>query len=90
MLTIISIRSELTTIVFSGMLGGATFDVSYRFLQECPWERLRSLRMRMPNLLLQMLFRGSNAVGYTNYSDNVVEGFVYRAAESGVDVFQSF
>ena len=70
--------------------GGATFDVAYRFLQECPWERLRSLRRKMPNLLLQMLLRGSNAVGYTNYPDNVVEGFVAQAAKSGVDVFRVF
>ncbi|PQM59929.1 MAG: pyruvate carboxylase [Rhodobacteraceae bacterium] len=70
--------------------GGATFDVAYRFLQECPWERLRSLRKKMPNLLLQMLLRGSNAVGYTNYPDNVVEGFVSQAAKSGVDVFRVF
>ena len=70
--------------------GGATFDVAYRFLQECPWERLRALRKRMPNLLLQMLLRGSNAVGYTNYPDNVVEKFVSQAAKSGVDVFRVF
>ena len=70
--------------------GGATFDVAYRFLQECPWERLRALRKRMPNLLLQMLLRGSNAVGYTNYPDNVVQGFVSQAAKSGVDVFRVF
>ncbi|MCH8155662.1 MAG: pyruvate carboxylase, partial [Proteobacteria bacterium] len=60
--------------------GGATFDVAYRFLQECPWQRLRDLRRRMPNLLTQMLIRASNGVGYTNYPDNVVEKFVDRAA----------
>ena len=70
--------------------GGATFDVAYRFLQECPWQRLRDLRARMPNLLLQMLFRGGNGVGYTNYPDNVVRFFVARAAETGVDVFRVF
>lgn len=70
--------------------GGATFDVSYRFLQECPWQRLRDLRERMPNLLTQMLFRSSNGVGYTAYPDNVVEGFVRQAAKSGVDVFRIF
>lgn len=70
--------------------GGATFDVAYRFLQECPWERLTSLRRKMPNLLLQMLLRGPNTVGYTNYPDNVVEGFVFRAAQSGIDVFRVF
>jgi pyruvate carboxylase len=70
--------------------GGATFDVAYRFLQECPWQRLRDLRARMPNLLLQMLLRGANGVGYTNYPDNVVRFFVARAAETGVDVFRVF
>ncbi|KAF0675441.1 pyruvate carboxylase [Profundibacterium mesophilum] len=70
--------------------GGATFDVAYRFLQECPWQRLRDLRAAMPNLMTQMLLRGSNGVGYTNYPDNVVKGFVARAAESGIDVFRVF
>jgi pyruvate carboxylase len=70
--------------------GGATFDVSYRFLQECPWQRLRDLRVAMPNLMTQMLLRGSNGVGYTNYPDNVVQEFVRQAAETGVDVFRVF
>jgi pyruvate carboxylase len=70
--------------------GGATFDVAYRFLQECPWQRLRDLRARMPNLLTQMLLRGANGVGYTNYPDNVVRFFVKQAAESGVDLFRVF
>ena len=70
--------------------GGATFDVAYRFLQECPWQRLRDLRAAMPNLLTQMLLRASNGVGYTNYPDNVVQSFVRRAAETGVDVFRVF
>ena len=70
--------------------GGATFDVAYRFLQECPWQRLRDVRKAMPNLLTQMLLRASNAVGYTNYPDNVVQFFVKQAAESGVDVFRVF
>jgi pyruvate carboxylase len=70
--------------------GGATFDVAYRFLQECPWQRLRDLRRRMPNLLTQMLIRASNGVGYTNYPDNVVEKFVERAALTGIDVFRIF
>ncbi|UWQ21113.1 pyruvate carboxylase [Jannaschia sp. W003] len=70
--------------------GGATFDVAYRFLQECPWQRLRDLRAAMPNLLTQMLLRASNGVGYTNYPDNVVRSFVARAAETGVDVFRVF
>jgi len=70
--------------------GGATFDVSYRFLQECPWQRLRDLHRHMPNLMIQMLLRGSNGVGYTNYPDNVVQKFVERSALSGVDVFRVF
>ncbi len=70
--------------------GGATFDVAYRFLQEDPWHRLRTLRDNMPNLLTQMLLRASNAVGYTNYPDNVVQNFIHRAVENGVDVFRVF
>ncbi len=70
--------------------GGATFDVAYRFLQECPWQRLRDLREAMPNVMTQMLLRGSNAVGYTNYPDNVVQEFVRQAAVTGVDVFRVF
>ncbi|RJE85292.1 pyruvate carboxylase [Paracoccus onubensis] len=70
--------------------GGATFDVAYRFLQECPWQRLRDIRARMPNLMTQMLLRASNGVGYTNYPDNVVQSFVRQAAETGVDVFRVF
>ena len=69
--------------------GGATFDVAYRFLQECPWQRLRDLRAAMPNLMTQMLLRGSNGVGYTNYPDNVVQGFVKEAAKN-IDVFRVF
>ncbi|MFY1706648.1 pyruvate carboxylase [Tritonibacter scottomollicae] len=69
--------------------GGATFDVAYRFLQECPWQRLRDLRNAMPNLMTQMLLRGSNGVGYTNYPDNVVQFFVKEAAK-GIDVFRVF
>ena len=70
--------------------GGATFDVAYRFLQECPWQRLRDIRAKMPNIMTQMLLRASNGVGYTNYPDNVVVSFVKQAAESGVDVFRVF
>jgi pyruvate carboxylase len=70
--------------------GGATFDVAYRFLQECPWQRLRDIRAAMPNVMTQMLLRASNGVGYTNYPDNVVQGFVKQAAETGVDVFRVF
>lgn len=69
---------------------GATFDVAYRFLQECPWQRLRDIRAAMPNIMTQMLLRASNGVGYTNYPDNVVQSFVAQAARSGVDVFRVF
>ena len=70
--------------------GGATFDTAYRFLNEDPWIRLRKLKVAVPNLLIQMLFRGANAVGYTSYADNVVEAFIDEAAEAGVDVFRVF
>jgi len=70
--------------------GGATFDVSMRFLHECPWERLRELRKAVPNILLQMLFRGSNAVGYKAYPDNLVEKFIEKSWENGIDVFRIF
>jgi pyruvate carboxylase len=70
--------------------GGATFDTAYRFLREDPWARLRTIRSRMPNVLLQMLLRGSNAVGYKNYPDNVIKAFVNQAAKEGVDVFRVF
>ena len=72
------------------MWGGATFDTSMRFLSEDPWLRLRTLREKIPNLCFQMLFRGSNAVGYSNYPNNVVAGFVKHAAESGIDIFRIF
>ncbi len=70
--------------------GGATFDVAMRFLKEDPWARLASFRQSMPNLLLQMLLRSANAVGYTNYPDNVVRHFVAQAASGGIDVFRVF
>ena len=70
--------------------GGATFDVAYRFLMECPWQRLRDLRKAMPNLLTQMLLRGANGVGYTSYPDNVVKAFVAQAADTGIDIFRVF
>lgn len=70
--------------------GGATFDVAMRFLTEDPWERLRLVRERAPNILLQMLLRGANGVGYANYPDNVVRAFVHQAAASGVDLFRVF
>jgi len=70
--------------------GGATFDVAMRFLKECPWERLRSIRKAIPNILTQMLLRGSNAVGYTAYPDNLVIAFIEKAAENGMDIFRIF
>lgn len=72
------------------MWGGATFDVSYRFLMESPWKRLMELRKRIPNLLFQMLFRGSNAVGYKNYPDNVIKEFIVQSANAGIDIFRIF
>ncbi len=70
--------------------GGATFDVSYRFLYESPWARLRQMREKAPNILFQMLLRGANAVGYTSYPDNVVKEFINIAAKNGIDVFRVF
>ncbi len=72
------------------MWGGATFDVAMRFLNEDPWERLDRLRTKIPNICFQMLLRASNAVGYTNYPDNVVQEFVKKASESGIDIFRIF
>jgi pyruvate carboxylase len=70
--------------------GGATFDTAYRFLDEDPWQRLRKLKRAAPNILLQMLTRGANAVGYTSYPDTLVEAFIDEAADAGVDVFRIF
>jgi pyruvate carboxylase len=72
------------------MWGGATFDSAMRFLHEDPWERLRQLRVKVPNICFQMLFRGANAVGYSNYPDNVVAGFVKHSAAEGIDIFRIF
>ncbi len=72
------------------MWGGATFDVAYRFLHESPWERLDLLRKKIPNIPFQMLLRGANAVGYTNYPDNLIREFVKEAARCGIDVFRVF
>ncbi|MEL3973144.1 pyruvate carboxylase [Rossellomorea oryzaecorticis] len=72
------------------MWGGATFDVAYRFLKEDPWNRLLTLRERIPNVLFQMLLRASNAVGYKNYPDNVIKEFVEKSAFAGIDVFRIF
>ncbi len=81
---------ELAGLLSLEAWGGATFDVAMRFLREDPWERLALLRERVPNVLLQMLLRASNAVGYTNYPDNVVRHFVAQAADAGVDLFRVF
>ena len=72
------------------MWGGATYDTCMRFLGECPYERLRNLREKIPNILFQMLLRGSNAVGYANYPDNVVREFVIHSSQAGMDVFRIF
>src|SRR5450432_2577403 len=91
MLRISDAVAHLTPGLFSlEMWGGATFDASMRFLQEDPWQRLGDLRTRIPNILFQMLLRASNAVGYTNYPDNVVREFVKHASLRGIDVFRIF
>ena len=72
------------------MWGGATFDTTMRFLKECPWDRLSEMREACPNILFQMLLRASNAVGYTNYPDNIVREFVKEAFQCGNDVFRVF
>jgi len=72
------------------MWGGATFDVSLRFLRDCPWRRLELLREKVPNIPFQMLLRGANAVGYTSYADNVVQEFTTEARKSGIDIFRVF
>ncbi len=72
------------------MWGGATFDTSFRFLKESPWERLATLREQIPNILFQMLIRGANAVGYKNYPDNVVRKFIQEASKAGIDLFRIF
>ncbi|HMB95973.1 MAG TPA: ATP-grasp domain-containing protein, partial [Tepidisphaeraceae bacterium] len=91
MLKIADAVANLAPNLFSlEMWGGATFDASMRFLQEDPWQRLAELRTRIPNILFQMLYRASNAVGYTNYPDNVVREFVKHSAARGIDVFRIF
>ena len=72
------------------MWGGATFDTTYRFLHESPWERLDLLRAKIPNIPFQMLLRGSNLVGYASYPDNLVRSFIQEAARRGIDVFRVF
>ncbi|WDV45622.1 pyruvate carboxylase [Clostridiaceae bacterium M8S5] len=83
--------SVLASDLFSvEMWGGATFDVAYRFLNESPWDRLDKLRKKIPNILFQMLLRGSNGVGYKNYPDNVIRRFIRQASCKGIDVFRIF
>jgi pyruvate carboxylase len=83
--------SEIEADCFSlEMWGGATFDAAFRFLHEDPWERLELLRRKIPNIPFQMLLRGANAVGYTNYPDNVIRKFIDESAKAGVDVFRVF
>src|SRR3954468_10908885 len=91
MATVAAAVARRTPELFSlEMWGGATFDTSMRFLSEDPWQRLKSLRESVPNILFQMLLRGANAVGYSNYPPNVVRGFVEHAAECGMDIFRVF
>lgn len=91
LLNIAEATAKLSPQLFSlEMWGGATFDTSMRFLKENPWDRLRQLREKTPNLLFQMLLRGANAVGYSNYPDNVTEQFIRSSAEAGIDVFRIF
>jgi len=91
MLRVADAYARLCPKIFSiEMWGGATFDTSMRFLKEDPWDRLAQLRERIPNILFQMLLRGSNAVGYTSYPDNVVRAFVKESAATGIDLFRVF
>ena len=91
MLAVAGAVAQRTPQIFSlEMWGGATFDTAMRFLHEDPWQRLRLLREKIPNVCFQMLFRGSNAVGYSNYPDNIVQGFVKHAAAEGIDIFRIF
>ncbi|WP_248930699.1 pyruvate carboxylase [Paenibacillus hamazuiensis] len=91
LLNISEATGKLAADLFSlEMWGGATFDTGMRFLNEDPWQRLRLLREKIPNILFQMLFRGANGVGYTNYPDNVIRKFVGLAAEAGIDIFRIF
>ncbi len=86
-----SFAQHHATDVFSmEVWGGATFDVALRFLNECPWKRLEFLRKAIPNICFQMLLRGSNAVGYTAYPDNLIIRFIEEAAEAGIDIFRIF
>ncbi|MCC7085451.1 MAG: pyruvate carboxylase [Pirellulales bacterium] len=91
MLQVAEAYARLAPELFSiEMWGGATFDSAMRFLKECPWQRLAELRERIPNILFQMLVRASNAVGYTNYPDNVVNAFIKESVQAGMDIFRIF
>ncbi|MCL2634079.1 MAG: pyruvate carboxylase [Oscillospiraceae bacterium] len=91
MTTIATATAHILSDLFSlEMWGGATFDTTYRFLNESPWERLDELRRRIPNIPMQMLFRGANAVGYSSYPDNLIKEFIQEAAKSGIDIFRVF
>jgi pyruvate carboxylase len=91
MLEIADAYARLCPQMFSiEMWGGATFDAALRFLKECPWQRLADLREKIPNILFQMLLRASNALGYANYPDNVVQAFVEESAQAGIDLFRVF
>ncbi len=85
-----AVAQRLPNLFSLEMWGGATFDTSMRFLHEAPWQRLRELRERIPNICFQMLLRGANAVGYTSYPDNVVERFVKESYRQGIDIFRIF
>src|SRR5262249_12848339 len=84
------ISQRLPNLFSLEMWGGATFDTALRFLHEDPWQRLRTLRERVPNICFQMLLRGANAVGYASYPDNVIREFVRAAYASGMDIFRVF
>jgi pyruvate carboxylase len=85
-----AVSQRLANLFSVEMWGGATFDTSMRFLHEDPWQRLRELRVQIPNICFQMLLRGANAVGYTSYPDNVVIEFVRESAKQGIDIFRIF
>jgi len=85
-----AVAQRLPNLFSIEMWGGATFDTALRFLHEDPWQRLRQLRQRIPNICFQMLLRGANAVGYASYPDNVIEEFVREAHAQGIDIFRIF
>lgn len=91
MLKIAPAVSKLMPNLFSlEMWGGATFDVAFRYLKESPWDRLVELRKQIPNIMFQMLIRGSNGVGYKNYPDNLIKKFIEQSAVNGIDIFRIF